>query len=158
MVKRLSNPLRERPTPLGSLLNAAGQRLSAVLDDALARAGFTDLRAAHAPIFMAIDPDGTRVGDLAARSAMSKQAVGELIRHLTERGYLTVAPDSRDRRARLVTLTARGWDALDLGQRVITDYDAWLAAAIGADQLAAVRDALHRIIATPVHDGERRDG
>ena len=76
MVKRLTNPLRDRPTPLGSLLNAAGQRLSAELDAALREAGFADLRAAHAPLFTAIDVDGTRVTELAERTAMSKQAVG----------------------------------------------------------------------------------
>jgi hypothetical protein len=65
MVKRLTNPFREWPTPLGSLLTSAGQRLSAELDDSLRAAGFADLRAAHAPVSMAIDPDGTRITDLA---------------------------------------------------------------------------------------------
>lgn len=149
MFKRLTNPLRERPTPLGSLLNAAGQRLSAELDAALQRAGFLDLRAAHAPVFMSIDPGGSRVTELAERAAMSKQAVGELIRYLVGHGYLAVDTDSDDRRAKRVTLTERGWDALDLGERVIADYDTWLEHAVGADEVATLRSALHRIIAAP---------
>lgn len=157
MVKRLTNPLRGRPTPLGSLLNAAGQRLSAELDAALQEAGFADLRAAHAPVFMAIDPQGSRVTELAQRSGMSKQAVGEHIRYLTGHGYLTVTSDPHDRRAKAVALTERGWEALDLGERVIAGYDAWLAAAVGAEQVAVLRETLYRIIATPprrsgVHD------
>ena len=131
MVKRLTNPLRERPTPLGSLLNAAGQRLSAELDAALQEAGFLDLRASHAPVFMAIDPGGSRVTALAERAAMSKQAVGELIRYLVEHGYLAVDTDADDRRAKRVTLTESGWKALDLGERVIADYDTWLEHAVG---------------------------
>lgn len=149
MVKRLTNPLRDRPTPLGSLFNAAGQRLSAELDAALRDAGFTDLRAAHAPVFMAIDPYGSRVTELAQRSAMSKQAVGELIRYLAGHGYLTVAFDPDDRRAKVVALTERGWEALELGERVIADYDAWLQAAVGADQVVAMRESLHRIMTAP---------
>jgi len=148
VVKRLTNPLRERPLPLGSLLSAAGQRLSAELDTALREAGFTDLRAAHAPVFMATDADGTRVTDLAQRSAMSKQAMGELIRYLAEHGYLVVTADPADGRAKRVALTDRGWAAVDLGERVISEYDRWLEAAVGADQVAQLRETLYRIVAT----------
>jgi DNA-binding MarR family transcriptional regulator len=156
LVKRLTNPLRDRPTPLGSLLNAAGQRLSAVLDVALQDAGFVDLRAAHAPVFMAIDPDGTRVTTLAERAAMSKQAVGELIRYLAAHGYLHLGPDPDDRRAKQVTLTDRGWHALELGEQVIADYDTWLEHALGADQVTALRAILQRIITTPPRPGRDR--
>jgi DNA-binding MarR family transcriptional regulator len=149
LVKRLTNPLRELPVPLGSLLNAAGQRLAAELDAALREAGFTDLRAAHAPVFMAVDPDGSRVTELAERAAMSKQAVGELIRYLAARGYVAVGPDPADGRAKRVELTGPGWAVVELGERVIAEYDAWLTAAVGADQVAGLRETLHRIIATP---------
>jgi DNA-binding MarR family transcriptional regulator len=153
LVKRLTNPLRARPTPLGSLLNAAGQRLGAELDAALRAAGFEDLRAAHAPLFMAVDADGTRVTELAQRSAMSKLAVGELIRHLSARGYLRVDVDPDDRRAKRVALTERGWSALELGERVIAEFDGWLEATVGAEQVDALRDTLHRIIASPPREG-----
>jgi len=153
MVKRLTNPLRDRPTPLGSLLNAAGQRLSAELDAALQEAGFVDLRAAHAPVFMAVDPDGTRVTVLAERAAMTKQAVGELIRYLAGRRYLHVEPDPEDRRAKRVSLTERGWQALELGEHVIAEFDTWLEGSVGADQVAALRACLQRIIATPARPG-----
>jgi DNA-binding MarR family transcriptional regulator len=153
MVNPLTNPLRGRPLPLGSLLHAAGQRLSAELDDALVEAGFTDVRAAHAPVFMAVDPDGTRVTDLAQRSAVTKQAVGELIRHLATSGYLTVDTDPDDRRAKRVRLTPRGWAVVELGEQVIASFDAWLAAGVGAAAVEELRGTLHRIIAAPPRVG-----
>lgn len=152
MVKRLTNPFRGAPTPLGSLLTAAGQRLSAELDAALQAAGFPDLRAAHAPVFMAVDPEGTRVTELALRTRMTKQAVGELVRYLADRGYLTVAPDPDDRRARRVSLTSAGWRAIDTGEQVIGDFDRWLADSIGADVVVQLRNALDRIVATDPAD------
>lgn len=152
MVKRLTNPLRDRPTPLGSLLNAAGARLSAELDGALRAASFRDVRAAHAPVFMAIDPEGSRVTDLAERAAMSKQAVGELIRHLADHGYLTVTSDPVDRRAKKVQLTERGWEALDLGERVIAEFDAWLEDAVGSDHVTQLRQILTRIVTHEPHN------
>jgi hypothetical protein len=48
-----------------------------------------------------------------------------------------------------VTLTDRGWAAVDLGERVLSEYDAWLAAAVGADQVARLRETLYRIVAAP---------
>jgi DNA-binding MarR family transcriptional regulator len=148
MVKRLTNPFRDRPTPLGSLLTSAGQRLSAELDRSLRDAGFEDLRAAHAPVFMAVDPEGTRITDLAERTKMTKQAVGELVRYLSAQGYLEISADETDRRAKRVALTDRGWQAIDTGQRVIDDFDHWLDESIGAEEVGRLRDALTQIIKT----------
>lgn len=152
MVKHLTNPFHERGTPLGSLFTAAGQRLSAELDASLRNAGFADLRSAHAPIFMAIDPAGSRVTELAERARMTKQAAGELIRYLTGRGYLTSSVDPDDRRARRVELTERGWEAMDVGEHVIGDFERWLDDAIGADQVDLLRQVLTRIADTSPSD------
>lgn len=148
MVKCLTNPFRGQPPPLGSLITAAGQRLSAELDASLHAAGFSDLRAAHAAIFMAVDPEGTRLTELAHRAKMTKQAAGELVRHLVDRGYLTVAPEPTDRRAKKVQLTERGWLAIEAGQRVVDEFDRWLETSVGAAEVAALRDILTRIAAT----------
>lgn len=148
MVKGLTNPFLGAPTPLGSLLTAAGQRLSAELDGALREAGFPDLRAAHAPVFMAMDPEGSRATVLAERTRMTKQAAGELIRYLADRGYLEVAPDPADRRAKRVTLTDEGWRAIAVGERVIAGFDSWLEERIGAQAITRLRETLTLIAET----------
>ena len=148
MVKILTNPFLGRPTSLGSLLTAAGQRLSAELDQALATAGFPDLRASHAPIFMAIEPEGSRVTELAHRAKMTKQAVGELIRYLVDRDYLSLTRDPADGRAKRVQLTDRGWQAIAVGERVIGEFDRWLAGLIGADRVTELREVLTTIAET----------
>lgn len=126
LVNRLVNPLQGQPLPLGSAITAAGQRLSAELDQALAAAGFTEVRAAHAR-FVTIDPGGTRVTDLAARMRITERATGELVRHLRRHGYVEVQPDPDDQRVRRVALTPRGWQAVTTGQQVVTEFDRWLA-------------------------------
>ena len=145
MVKSLTNPFLGAPTPLGSLLTAAGQRLSSRLDTALRDAGFPDLRAAHAPVFMAIDPEGTRATVLARRTKMTKQAVGELVRYLVGEGYVSIAADPADRRAKLVSLTAEGWRAIAVGEQVIAGFDLWLEGQIGAGAVAELRRTLDLI-------------
>lgn len=145
MVKRLINSFNEMPAPLGTLLTAAGQRLSARLDRSLAEAGFADLRSAHAVVFMSVAAEGSRVTELAERARMTKQAVGELIRYLVERGYLVTAADPGDGRAKRVQLTDRGWAAIDLGQQVIADFDQWLEDAVGARAVRQLREVLTAI-------------
>lgn len=146
MVKRLTNPLVDRPAPLGNLLSAAARTLAAELDAGIAAAGFDDVRAAHAPVFQLIEPDGTRLTALAERAGMTKQAMGELVRHLEGRGYVEVDVDPADRRARLVRLTKRGWAVVDAGVAVVERFDRHLDEIVGADEVARLRGTLLRII------------
>lgn len=146
MVKRLTNPLQDRDLPLGSLMSAAGARLGARLDAALADAGFADLRSAHAAPFIGLDPEGTRPSVLAGRARMTKQAMGELIAYLVEHGYLETVPDPSDGRARLVRATPKGWRAIDAGMAVIDAFDAWLAGQLGEEGVARLRGDLRLIL------------
>lgn len=152
MVKSLTTEWRGRPLPLGTLLTGAGQRLSAELDAALSAAGYADLRASHAKFFMALDQEGTRVTELAERMEITKQAVGELVRYLSDRGYVRVRRDAADKRVRLVEVTARGGEAIASGLHVVSAFDRWLDDAVGADQVQQLRDILLRIIATDPTD------
>lgn len=145
MVNPLINPFLGAPTPLGSLFSAAGQRLSAQLDGALRDAGFPDLRSAHAPIFMGIAPGGSRVSELAERARMTRQAAGELIRYLAAQGYVTVARDPDDGRAKRVELTSRGWEAIAVGERVIDGFTTWLEQRIGPENVRQLREILTAI-------------
>lgn len=146
MVNRLTNPLQERSLPLGSLMSSAGARLGARLDAALTEAGFPDLRAAHAAPFMVMDAAGTRGSHLAARAHMTKQAMGELIAYLIDRGYFETLPDPSDGRARLVRLTPKGWHAVDAGVHVISSFDDWLEAQLGGAAVALLRRQLTLIL------------
>ena len=145
LVKNLTNPLSRRETPLGTLLGAAARQLGSELDDALRRAELEGVRSAHAAVFQFIEPGGSRLGDLAERAGMTKQALGELVRHLEEHGYVTVAPDPDDRRAKRVTLTGAGWHVVEVGVRVIDDYDDRLRKLIGPDTVRELRRQLELI-------------
>src|SRR5215831_11690550 len=111
----------ERRTPLGVLLSAAERALAVELEDGLRTAGYHDLRAAHAQVFFAIEFEGSRLTDLAARAGMTKQAMGELVRYLEQHDYLDVEPDSRDRRAKVIRPTERGWSAHEVSIALLVD-------------------------------------
>ena len=54
---------------------------------------------------------GRRLTDLATIGDMTKQAMGEFVADLADRGYVTVEPDPSDRRVRQVSLTPSGAEA-----------------------------------------------
>lgn len=135
----------EHRIPLGVLLTAAERALSAELEDGLRVAGYTDLRAAHAQVFIAIEPEGSRLTDLAARAGMTKQAMGELVRYLEQHGYLNVEPDSRDRRAKLIRPTAHGRSAHEASVSLLAESDRRLADRLGEQGLRHLRSQLSDI-------------
>lgn len=77
---------------------------------------------------------------------MTKQATGELIRHLSHAGYLNIGNDPSDGRVRRVSLTDHGWAAIELSERVIDEFDTWLAAAVGPRRVSQLRRTLLAII------------
>jgi DNA-binding MarR family transcriptional regulator len=85
-----------RPLPTGQLL---GRLLRGFRQDLYRRAqdaGYHDIREAHLQVFGAIDWDGTRLTELAARATMTPPSMAELVDELEALGYLERRPDPTD--------------------------------------------------------------
>ena len=54
------------------------------------------------------DPDGARIGEVAARVGVTVPATSRLLRRLERRGMTTLSVDEQDRRATRARLTGRG--------------------------------------------------
>ena len=119
--------------------------LNRVVDDEVIAAlapEYGDVRQAHGVVFEMLDPSGSRVADLARRARMTRQAMGELVADLEQLGYVERRPDPRDRRAKLVVLTAKGEGALAAGIAAVAALEARWAAHLGAARAEAWRAAL----------------
>src|SRR5262245_53192765 len=70
--------------------------------------GFTDFAPSFPSLLSNLDTRGTRIGVLAVRAGVTRQAAGQLLREIERRGYVErrAAPD--DARATTVHFTARG--------------------------------------------------
>ena len=93
-------------------------------------------------MFQVLDADGSRVTELASRAGMTKQAMGELVRHLEAAGYLRRQPDPRDGRASLVRPTRRGWECIATARRIAADLERELAERWGEAPLEELRAGL----------------
>lgn len=89
------------------------------------------------------EPDGARVGTVAARVGVTLPATGRLLRRLERRGLATLAIDEMDRRATRVRLT-------DIGREVRTRVIGARRAMLG--QLGAELDPVDRVRCAPLLD------
>lgn len=139
----------ERPPSLTVLLTAAERALEAEIEEGLREAGYVDLRAAHAQVFVVFGSDGSHLTALAAQANMTKQAMAELVRHLERSGYLEIEPDPRDRRAKIIRLTARGYRAQELCVALADAAEGRLVERFGDQGVRELRDR-------PRHIADRR--
>ena len=98
-------------TPLPALLDDAKRIGFGELHRRLEAEGHPQVRNAHGCVFRYIEPDGSRLTELAAQSGVTKQAVGEFVDELEGYGYVERVPDPLDGRAKIIRLTERGRDA-----------------------------------------------
>lgn len=137
----------EPVTPLVVQLRRIAQSIVDELIERLHAAGYTDITAAHHPVFYNLDLLGTRLTELAARAGMTHQAMGESVASLAELGYLERVPDPVDKRAKLVVLTPRGRKAVRRARAIVAEIDdRWAArlreAGVGTDIREAFTKAL----------------
>ena len=74
-------------------------------------------------IFPHLDLDGTRIGELARRMDVSKQAVSQLVDDLEPADVVRRRPDPEDARARRVELTDAGRGAMLEGLEVLRSIE-----------------------------------
>jgi len=130
---------------LGQLLVQTTRLFQTELFRRLAAAGLEGVRPPHTHVSAYIKAEGSRLTDLANDARMTGPAMLELIDDLERLGYAERRSDPTDRRAKLVTMTDKGWEAMRLAQRVIAEMEADYAKAIGArrfDEFATTFKAL----------------
>ena len=88
---------------------------------------------------------GRRLTDLATIGDMTKQAMGEFVAELADLGFVTVAPDPADRRAKLVSLTPRGRTAAEAARDMLDRVDALWAERLSPRDHATLKRLLARI-------------
>lgn len=131
---------------LGRLLLRAARAFGASVSARLQARGHRHVRMSHATLLLNLELGGARIGVLAARAGMTKQAMGQLVRELEQLGYLERRSDPDDRRATLVQLTPVGWRVvLDL-QEVISELEAEFQDHIGYTAMRQLQNNLGALI------------
>jgi DNA-binding MarR family transcriptional regulator len=128
-----------------SLLGQAYSLLGFQIVDGVVGAGFPQ-KPKHSAVFAQIDPEGSRLTDLADRANITPQAMGELIDELEDLGYVTREPDPSDRRAKLIVLTASGQAAIEAGKQTIVGLEARITEILGQEGHRTLREMLDKLL------------
>ena len=134
--------------PLPGLMEVVQEALYAEFRQELEETGYGDIRPTHGCVFRFIREEPLRLTELATLAGMAKQSIGEVIDNLVELGYVKRVPDPQDRRAKLISLTARGEEAQKIGLTLFTKVERRWAKRYGPERLAQLRDLLEEIAIT----------
>jgi DNA-binding MarR family transcriptional regulator len=139
---------------LGALLRIAYQATREHQLKALRAHGFGDLNQALLNVMVYPHPDGVRPSDLAERINMTKQATNYLLGQLEALGYIERRAQKGSSR-RLVYLTRRGWQSIDLHRAAVLEVEAQWAKAIGQKRFNAFKETLAQLIALDMNSAGR---
>ena len=104
--------------PIARLLSAATQLTIELLHAELADAGHPGMRPAYGYALVAVGRAGMTTSRLAAELGMTKQGAAKLVAALERLGYLRLASDPDDARARALHLTPKARDLLHAASEV----------------------------------------
>ncbi|MFC9998632.1 MarR family winged helix-turn-helix transcriptional regulator [Nocardia sp. NPDC127526] len=128
------------------LLLAAAAEVTDAIHAGVVAAGFTDVRPAHGFAFVRMAPDGATVGEIAEHLGVTKQAASQLVEELVKKGYAERNPHPHDARARLITLTERGWACTRAADAAVARFtDRW-ARTLGPDAVVGLRNMLTHVV------------
>lgn len=135
-------PGSQPETNLAQLLMRAFYWADEGLQNYLQSKGWPEITRAQSLVFVNIGEGITRPSEIAAKVGVTRQAIHQTINELVDAGFVTLEPDPKDRRAKVLSYTELGakigLDAVQGLQRV----EALLAQRIGSEAVVALRAAL----------------
>jgi DNA-binding MarR family transcriptional regulator len=137
--------ITDRQTPLVALLGGLRDAIGGELHSRLRELGFAEIRPAHGCVFGNIDHEGSRLTELADRSGITKQSVGEAVGDLERLGFVERVPDPGDGRAKIIRLTPHGAEAMAAAQEIFDDIEGRLSQELGQDNFDEFRETLVRV-------------
>ena len=131
---------------LGFVLAKASQRWNELLAERFRAAGYPEVRPAFGSVLVPLlEEDDLRMGELAGRARLSKQAMTTLVRSVEEAGLVTREPDPMDGRASRVRLTTRGRTFRPVAEGVLHELDELVATTLGEAELDRLANALRKV-------------
>jgi len=140
-----------QPSPLtrddlGFLLAKASQRWNELLAERFAAAGFPEVRPSYGSILIPLyEEDGLRMGEIARRARLSKQAMTTMVRLLERDGLVERRPDPQDGRAALVFLTRRARAFRPVAEAALRELDRLARRRLGTGTADTVSAALGQL-------------
>jgi DNA-binding MarR family transcriptional regulator len=146
----------EDHTLFSQLLRTPYQAFLARLYERLAAAGYADTAPSWGHnIFFHLREGGLRLTELAERSRTTKQAMLYTVNQLEAAGYVERVADPTDGRAKIVRLTARGWEVRWVADEIIAGIEEECVRRLGERKMRHFRDLMEEVSGVLREDREQ---
>jgi DNA-binding MarR family transcriptional regulator len=136
---------KSRNTKLYRSLTRTLRVYNRLLVERLRARGFDDFSPAFPSLLSNLDADGTRIGVLAGRAGVTRQAAGQLLREIERCGYVKRWDSPTDARATVIAFTPRGKRLLATVLELVEQIEGDFATMLGPGEFDRTRQALFRI-------------
>jgi DNA-binding MarR family transcriptional regulator len=131
----------------GFLLAKASQRFNDLLIAGLTEKGYPEVRASYGSVLVPLFAEGDlRLGEIADRARMSKQAITGLVARCEEDRLIARVRDPDDGRAFRISLTARGRRLQAAAEATLAELDDEIVAMLGVRKRDALIEALEGVM------------
>jgi DNA-binding MarR family transcriptional regulator len=122
------------------------QRWNEVLTERFRERGYGEIRPSYGSVLVPLfEEDGLRMGELARRAGLSKQAMTELVRRLERDGLVERRIDPSDGRAALIFLTARSRLFEPVAVAVLGELDSLVRRRLEPERVEDLKAALREL-------------
>ena len=104
--------------------------------------GIVGMQPAYPRLLGNLDTEGTRIGALARRMGITRQAAAQLTKEIERAGFIERQPDPDDGRGIIVRFTPMGRAGLDCAVAVMAEIEAEYAAIIGRADMVHMKSSL----------------
>ena len=144
------DPKSVRETREGLLLRLlfrTTETMNRTMAERIRSRGFEDFQPSFTGVLVHIDTEGTRVGAIASRMGVSRQAASQRLQEIETRGYIERVPDPSDGRATIARHTPAGRRLLLTAIEVMLGIEDEYEAILGRDGLNRLKRLLTRLAA-----------
>lgn len=131
----------------GFLLAKASQRFNELLSAGLTKKGYPEVRPSYGSVLVPLFAEGgLRLGEIADRARMSKQAITGLVALCEKDGLIARVRDPEDGRAFRISLTPRGRRLRTAAEATLAEIDDEIVAMLDARKRDALIEALKGVM------------
>jgi DNA-binding MarR family transcriptional regulator len=125
-----SSPVDPAQLDLGHLALFVGQRVNELIMESIVRRGFDRVRESHGYLIQHVIDSERSISELASRMEVTQQAASKTVAELVRLGLLEAVP-AKDRRAKRIRLSRRGWECVRFARRSRARIDQRLLQGMG---------------------------
>lgn len=134
-----------RSDNVGRLLLAGYGFFEGGLMRRLEQSGFPMVRHVHFNVLRNLDPQGTRIVDLAARAQITKGSMGKIVKECEQLGLVELRVDPQDGRAKVVSFAPPGIEVMKAIRVAMIEVQEDMARITGEKDMAALLRALRAL-------------